>query len=272
MKIALLTDGVYPYVVGGMQKYSFHLARQLAQANHTVYLFHCNESSFDASKLEFFTEAERKNIQSFVIPFPHKSYFPLHYISESRDYSKAIYQQLKPLLKDIDFVFAQGFCAWELLKNKQAGYPPVAVHFHGFEMFQNIPSLKAKVSAYFLRNAVKENLRLADYTISFGGKISEIIKQFVPAEKIWEIPGGIEESWLVSDIKPIGEKLKFVFTGRFERRKGIPELNEAIKQLLPNDNFTFDFIGDIPAEYQMASPLLRYNGKLSSEEEVRKIV
>jgi len=272
MKIALLTDGIFPYVVGGMQKHSYHLLRQLVKNNHTVYLFHCSESSYDATKLELFSEKEKKNIHSCLIPFPHKNYFPLHYIYESRDYSKTIYEKLKPLLKDIDFVFAQGFCAWELLKNKQTGYPPVAIHFHGFEMFQNIPSFKAKLSAYFLRNAVKENLSLSDYAISYGGAITSILKELVPAEKIWEIPAGIENSWLTDNISPVNGKVKFLFVGRYERRKGIQELNQAIKQLLPENNFTFDFIGNIPTEYQITSPLLCYHGKLSSEEEIKKII
>src|SRR6202044_1787021 len=72
--------------------------------------------------------------------------------------------------------------------------------------------------------------------------------------------------------KPVGNKLKFVFVGRFERRKGIPELNKAIEQLLPNDNFTFDFIGDIPSEFRLNSPILTYHGKLSSETEIKKIL
>jgi glycosyltransferase involved in cell wall biosynthesis len=272
MRIALLTDGIFPYVVGGMQKHSYHLAKQLAQNNHTVYLFHCNESTYDANKLEFFTAEERKNIRSFVIPFPHKRYYPLHYITESRQYSGAIYDALLPLLSETDFIFVQGFCGWELLNRKDDKTPPVAVHFHGYEMYQQIPTLKSKLSSFFLRNAVQENLNSTDYTISFGGKITSILKQLVPAKKIWEVPGGIEQEWITESIKPIEDKVKFVFLGRYERRKGIPELNKTIKELLPNNNFTFDFIGDIPEEHKINSALLRYHGKLSSEAEIKKIL
>ena len=272
MKIALLTDGIYPYAVGGMQKHSYHLAKHLAKNGHTVYLFHCNESKYDASKLEFFTEEEKKNIHSFIIPFPHKGYYPLHYITESKLFSKLIYDQLLPLLPEIDFVFAQGFCAWHLLKNKPANCPPIAVHFHGLEMFQHIPQLKAKISSVFLRNAVKQNLELADYTISFGGKLTNILLGIVAKNKIWEIPGGIESIWLTKSIKPVGDKVKFIFVGRFERRKGIPELNKAIEKLLSDNNFTFDFVGDIPEEYKLPSSLLYYHGKITSEIEVKKLL
>ncbi|HWY99343.1 MAG TPA: glycosyltransferase family 4 protein, partial [Bacteroidia bacterium] len=272
MRIALLTDGIFPYAIGGMQKHSFHLAKQLAQNNHTIYLFHCNESKLDVSKLEMFTEAEKKNIRSFVIPFPHKNYYPLHYINESKLYSKAIYEVLKPLLTETDFVLAKGFSAWELLMNKTNQTPPVAVHFHGFEMFQQIPGLKSKISSYFLRKAVKQNLKHANYAISYGGKITPLLKELVSPERVWEVPSCIEESWLTSSMKPVGEKVKFAFIGRYERRKGIPELNKAIQQLLPGNDFTFDFIGDIPGENKIVSPLLHYHGKLSSEEKVKSVI
>jgi glycosyltransferase involved in cell wall biosynthesis len=272
MKIALLTDGIFPYVIGGMQKHSYQLAKQLAQQNHTVYLFHCNESKYDISKLEYFSEEEKKNIRSFVIPFPHKNYFPFHYISESKLYSIHIYKALLPFMPEIDFIIAKGFTAWSLLENKKTDYPPIAVHFHGLEMFQYIPTLKSRISAMFLRIAVKKNLDRTDYAISYGGKISYLLAGLVPKKKIWEIPSSIEPSWLKETVTPMGDKLRFVFVGRFERRKGIQELNIAIKQLLPDGNFSFDFIGDIPEEHKIASPLLRYHGKLSSEKAVQEIL
>jgi len=274
MRIALLTDGIFPYVVGGMQKHAYHLAKQLAKNNHTVYLFHCNESGHDVTKLELFTEEEKKNIRSFVIPFPHKSHYPLHYITESRLYSKAIYNALLPLLPETDFVFAQGFCAWELLNNKTEQTPPIAVHFHGLEMYQSIPELKAKISSFFLRNAVQKNLDLADYAVSYGGNITTLLKQIVPAEKIWEVPGCISDTWLTKEIKPVGTKLEFVFLGRYERRKGIPELNEALKKLLTDTSlsFNFTFIGNIPDEHKVKSAQITYKGKLDNESEIVKLV
>ena len=40
MRLALLTDGVFPHVVGGIQKHSAHLARYLARAGAEVELHH----------------------------------------------------------------------------------------------------------------------------------------------------------------------------------------------------------------------------------------
>ena len=40
MKIALLTDGIPPYVVGGMQQHSYSLAKYLVLNGNEVTLFH----------------------------------------------------------------------------------------------------------------------------------------------------------------------------------------------------------------------------------------
>ena len=37
MRIALLTDGIYPYLVGGMQKHSYNLAKYFAQQKDQLY-------------------------------------------------------------------------------------------------------------------------------------------------------------------------------------------------------------------------------------------
>lgn len=273
MKIAILTDGIHPYVIGGMQKHSFYLVRELARNGHTIYLFHCNESKYDASKLEFFSEAERKRIKSFVIPFPKKTYFPLHYLFESYSYSESIYSALKPFLSEIDFIFAQGFCAWALLNiSMLKPIPPVAIHFHGFEMFQNIPSFKSKFSRYFLQKVVKHNLEKANYAISYGGKITTILGKITDKSKIWEVPAAIENSWPVEKPNPISDKVRFVFVGRYERRKGIPELNKAIEKLSGKTGFTVDFIGDIPEEKRLSYPFITYHGKLSSEGDIKQIL
>ena len=40
MKIALITDGIYPYVMGGMQKHSYFLAKYLAKNKIKIDLYH----------------------------------------------------------------------------------------------------------------------------------------------------------------------------------------------------------------------------------------
>ncbi len=273
MKIALLTDGIYPYVIGGMQKFAYQLVQQLVKSGHEVYLFHCNQSKYDIDKLEFFSEAEKKHIKSFVIPFPHTNNLPFHYFIESRKYAQSLADSLSKVIDEIDFIFVQGFCASALPPmSKRNGFPPVALHLHGLEMFQNSPSLKAGVSKYMFRKEATANLKKTNYTVSFGGKITDILQKFVKKKQIWEIPGGIDELWFTPNAKQAGGKIHFVFLGRYERRKGIIELNAALKMLLPKGGFTFDFIGPIPEEHKINSSLIRYHGQLSGEAEIKAIL
>ena len=46
MKIALITDGIYPYVMGGMQKHSYFLAKYLAKNKIKIDLYHYIASGF----------------------------------------------------------------------------------------------------------------------------------------------------------------------------------------------------------------------------------
>ena len=70
MRIALITDGISPYVIGGMQKHSFYLAKYFAKHQIQVDLIHYNHSDFDIKHLEFFTNEEQSYINSIVIPKP----------------------------------------------------------------------------------------------------------------------------------------------------------------------------------------------------------
>lgn len=275
MKIALLTDGIFPYVIGGMQKHSFYLAKYFAQNNIHVDLYHTNQSNFDIKKLEFFSEDEKKYIRSFVIDFPDLGKMPGHYIRESFEYSKRIFELFKKN-SDVNFIYAKGFCAWQLITEKRKGYKcaPIGVNFHGYEMFQKAPSLKSKLEQYFfLKKPVLFNVRNADFVFSYGGKITGVINSIgVKQEKIIEVPAGIESSWINGNIGKNGKRTKFVFVGRYERRKGIIELNKAIANLLIENDFEFHFVGAIPDDRKIVSEKIIYHGLISDSEKIKLIL
>lgn len=273
MRIALFTDGIYPYVIGGMQKHSFYLAKYMAMNGVDVDLYHTNQSKYDICKLEFFTEEEKKHIHSFVIEPPKSIRFPGHYIRNSYNYSNKIFELFKKNT-EVDFIYAKGFTAWKLLKEKKKGFmcAPIGVNFHGYEMFQKPPSFKARLQLFFLlRSPVLYNIKHADFLFSYGGKITEIIrKRGIKNDKIIEIPTGIEPSWLNESISTNKEKRKFIFIGRYERRKGVPELTEVLKELISEYDFEFHFIGYIPEKLQIKSDKIIYHGSISNGEEIKK--
>src|SRR3954470_15829142 len=112
MRIALITDGIWPYVLGGMQKHSFFLCRYLARNKVHVDLFHYNQSSYDPVKLEFFTEQEKEFIHPHIVEMPPVIRFPGQYIYRSWLHSKRIYQILLPSLDQYDFIYTKGFTGW----------------------------------------------------------------------------------------------------------------------------------------------------------------
>ena len=50
-KIALITDGIWPYVLGGMQKHSYYLCKYFAQNKIEVDLYHFNQSELNINDL-----------------------------------------------------------------------------------------------------------------------------------------------------------------------------------------------------------------------------
>ena len=187
MRIALVTDGIWPYVLGGMQKHSYYLCKYLARQKVYVDLFHYNQSDYDISKLEYFTEEEKAFITSYLVPIPTSFPFPGHYMYDSYQHSKLIFVQIKDKLTDYDFIYTKGFAGWYLIDQKHRGKincAPIGVKFHGYEMFQKPPDFKTLLQHIFLlRKPVRAISQKADVVFSYGGKITEIIKGIGVEEK-----------------------------------------------------------------------------------------
>ena len=280
MRIAILTDGIHPFVIGGMQKHSHYLVKFLVRRGHEVTLVHCvpNGSKVptsDETRAALEIGAEGKlEVLGFV--FPKAGVAPGHYLKESYLFSRNVFNALKEKWSSFDFIYAKGFSAWHLLHEKSKGFPcaPVGVKFHGYEMFQPTTSVKSRLQYWLLRNPVKWNNRHADFVFSYGGKITGIIASLgVEPGKIIEIPTGIEEDWLRKDVvKPTDDVLHFLFIGRSERRKGIRELMQVLQQLSRSESFHFHFIGPIPHSLRVKSASITYHGQLTSREEIQSVM
>ncbi len=278
MRVALLTDGIWPYVLGGMQKHSYYLCKYLAKNGVQVDLFHFNQSSYDIHKLKFFTEEEKKFIRSTVLEFPKSPAFPGHYLYNSYRYSRLIFKTIQNDLSKYDFIYSKGFSAWHLIEQKQKGKincPPIGVKFHGYEMFQNPPDLKTKLQHVFLlRGPVKYISKNADVVFSYGGKITELIESIgVKRKKIIELPSGLEAASVVERAGEIHVPLRFLFLGRYERRKGIEELNRALGDLLSEKGvpaFEMHFVGPIPEDKKIRHSQVIYHGEIRDKDTLKQ--
>lgn len=280
MHVALITDGIWPYVLGGMQKHSYYLCKYLAREKIQVDLYHYNQSSYDISQLEFFSAEERAYIRSIVLDFPTGPSYPGHYLHKSYRYSKRIYEVLKDKLSSYDYIYTKGFTGWYLLLQKQKApqaFPKIGVKFHGYEMFQTPPDFKTRLQHIFLlRKPVRSLSKKADHVFSYGGKITDLILSIgVERSKIIELPSGVESSVIVPAIRATQQPIRCLFLGRYERRKGIQELNQAILNLQANQliqKFEFQFIGPIPEEHRVKLAQVTYHGEIRDKTKLSELI
>lgn len=274
MKIALLTNGVFPFIVGGMQKHSFCLAKNLANIGIDVVIYHYVPMNSIVQDSCF---PDTNHIKVVTVTYPRRRHFIGHYLWESYQYSVAILKEYERSDLSVDFIYAQGLTGWAFINAKNSGktLPPIGVNLHGYEMFQRSIGLRGKLEQCLLRPSFSFVTRQADYVFSFSGKIREIIekKLGVPATKIIEMPNAIDDSWLVKSHLKKNERnqLRFVYIGRYERRKGIIELHKAIKML--GECFCeFHFVGPIPQSVQLRQSNVVYHGLLTDSAEIKEIL
>jgi glycosyltransferase involved in cell wall biosynthesis len=283
MKVALITDGIWPYVTGGMQKHSYYMAKYLAKNKVSVLVyFTTKRTEIDDLKLDkYYTKEELEFLEFVKVEYPKKYSFPGHYIYESYLYSKAVLQEFKKQESSADIVYIQGFSGWALMNylNTEKIKTPTMVNFHGLEMFQKPASTKSIFINAFFRPFVFKNIKLASYVQSLGGELTTILEQIKEKKQIFELGIGIDETWVYkqTEKKKISAKNKikrFVFLGRYERRKGIEELNLVLKQLIEEKKFNayFDFIGPIPASKRLTHPNIIYHGLIKEADGIQNIL
>jgi glycosyltransferase involved in cell wall biosynthesis len=266
MRIALITDGVTPYVVGGIQRHSALLAQHLARLGVRVELYHtdCGSGHRDeACTLKGFPPDTKERITSHFVDFPIPHTFPGHYIVDSLAYSQRVLEQY---LKGprVDFIYAKSFTSWAFLKakRKKVDLPKIVINAHGYEMFQRAPDLQTGMANFLFRPFFRSMSRRADVVFSYGGKITEILnsKVGVRPDRILEIPTGVDANWIRAGVVPVHRPVRFIFLGRHERRKGIEEISRTLRTFNFKGQFTVDFIGPIPIQHQLMMEGVKYHG------------
>lgn len=266
----MLSPGITPYVMGGLQRHSFNLARYLARLGVEVDLYHTDfAEAKHISALDGMTAAEKENIFSIAIPWHRRDRLPGHYIRALKRFSNTAYQQYQKR-PAVDFVIAKSLTAWAFVKAKRYGarLPAVGVNLHGFEMFQPSANIRAGLESWLLRPSFYRHAHEADYLFSYGGRITELIQNRlnISEQKIIEVPGGIDASWLLKEGQAPIRTVRFVFVGRYERRKGIEELQAAIAANPNWQNYAeFRFVGPIPIDQRLTFPHVSYAGPISDD-------
>jgi glycosyltransferase involved in cell wall biosynthesis len=283
MRWLILTDGISPFEIGGMQKHSYNLAKQLLINGETVTLYHCvtrsvklptNEEVFAALGC---SDSAIKLLTVKAFRFPKLGSMPGHYIRESYLLSCLYYESIQEELSGFDVVFAQGFTGWKFIEEKKklkGQTVPIINHFHGLEMFQKTYGWRSAIQKWMLQGVAKWNVVNADATVSLGGKINDILlKLGIPSSRILTISSGVDENWLVKDPLSKAEVPKVLFVGRYERRKGLKELIQAYKQVLKNGKeIQLSIVGPIPNHLKDQQSGLEYYGEINDEFQMKRIM
>ena len=273
MRLAIVTDGIFPYSIGGMQKHSYFLVKFLSKYAE-LDLYHCKNYNQSLSLHDLFPDTHQ-NIHEIAVDFTDTGKWPLHYLNASKNYSKTVFNifEQRPMP---DIVICKGFTGWEFVRQKKNNSEicPVLVNFHGYEMFQESYTIKSKIISSILRPIVRNISKGADYCFSYGGKITELLKDKLGIHEshILEFPSGIESNKVIDYIKDHVGHVKFCFVGRNEPRKGIFELTAAIKGLVQISNWSFDFVGPIPEHLQIKADNIFYHGLKTKEEDITSIL
>ena len=279
MKVLLLTDGIFPYVMGGMQKHSYNLSKHLHEAGVEVHVAHCVYGSDpipSSEEVSGHLGVNPAHIHGFR--FPSSPSFPGHYILNSYRYSAMLYRHFGNLYSVFDLIYAQGFTGLHFIK------PGVShklwVNLHGLEMFQPSYSLKERIQQWMLQRPALKLIRGAARVQSLGGKLTDLLQQKIPNERIVTCGIGIDSSWLQSVENTFSGRpkrgLSFVFIGRNETRKGLHILYDALsilegKGIIP-PKCSFHFIGPIPPSQQLVRPYCTYYGSLREEQAIQQIM
>lgn len=274
MNICLLTDGITPYVTGGMQRHSFNLCEALLKSGNNVTLVHCLSEKSSLPKNEevkaLFENAE--NLTVHTLRFPKYGAMPGHYIKESYQYSCSITSLLKEKFSSFDLIYVKGFSGWDLLQQKKKGKiktGAVLVNFHGLEMFQAPASFGERLKSYLLKSPVKWNLEQADYCVSYGGKITSLLNRIgIPSTKILVIPGAVSDSTMLEK-RNLPTNSKFLFIGRYERRKGVEELMQVVTSM---PDLEISFVGSIPPSKKINRANIHYYGEVKEVNALNKIL
>ena len=235
MKILFLTDGLAPYVIGGMQQHSTMMVKHLAPLVDELTLMHCGcpnqPPSSDNEVLEVL--GSPSNVHVIGLSFVDKSSLPGHYVRASKAYSLNLYNSISKDLNSFDVVYAQGFTGHCFLGKHKC----LVSNLHGLEMFQKSFSLREKLEKRILINLSSEILMKSSFVISLGGKLTDILFTIgVRPNRMIISPNGIAADNILTDSPHNNsgvylEKLHLIFIGRDEERKGLHVLRKAVSNI-----------------------------------------
>ena len=266
MKILFLTDGLAPFVIGGMQQHSTMMVKHLALHVDEITVMHCGypneEPASDSDVLGVLGSPSNVSVIGFV--FNDRSSFPGHYVRASKKYSLNLYNNISNDLSSFDVIYAQGFTGYAFIgKHKK-----LVTNLHGLNMFQKSFTVMEMLEKRILRSISKHILVNSNYSISLGGILTDILIK-LGVKKIIVCPNGIEHRYILESRTKNEGGLMFLFIGRNDKAKGFSMLLEALKMIKTAKNVRV--IGPLP-ENKIRPHLITYLGEIKSKDQIFELI
>lgn len=269
MHVLFLADGLFPFVVGGMQKHSTMLIKHLAPLVDQITVCTCGEiNALPPSKEDIFEElvTSKDNIRLFTCAFEDLGKLPGHYLRASRKLSQT-FLHLAGDLSQYDCIYAQGLTGDAFLKK----HPRVLVNLHGLNMFQPSYSWKEKLGKRIMRPLFAKQIRGAWKTVSLGGKLGDVLEaNGAKRKQVVVLPNGVDDVWLDTPQAQRNTKgTRFLMVGRNDPAKGYHILTAALT--LMDEAVEIHFVGDWP-KLESTHHNLTYHGVVRDKHKVMAIM
>lgn len=212
--IVYVTDGLSPWVIGGMQTVARRHIGWLVEAGYHVTVVHGMAEDVQIDGLDMIR-----------IPWPSSGRVgrlsPWKYANELRRFSRDVgnvIDQVSPAL-----VYGEGPVLTDYLARPRATRVPTVFHPHGLEMYQHMGSRFLDLRVRPLRGLMRLHAMKSDQVISQGGRLTAILQSDlgVPPEKLAHIPNCLPYDFPKASVPRTAQKRRFLFVGRPERRKGL---------------------------------------------------
>lgn len=234
--ILYVTDGISPWVIGGMQAVSRRHIGWLHESGFKVIVV--------ASRADMPTEVDFAH-ELIELPWParHKAWKlnPFNYVGQLKQFSRGVVDVIRRVQPDL--IYSEGPLLYNYLAHLPLHAPPVIFHPHGLEMFQTTGSLLLDIRIRPMRRLVKYHAQQSARTITQGGSLTDILlsKLGLNQGQVAYLPNCIPTGFRFAERSRMHRSGRFLFVGRHEVRKGLPQLLDAMKNVR---GASLDVVGD----------------------------
>ncbi len=225
MRIAIVNHGLFPYLLGGMERHTTFLANHLVELGVEVDVLVPEidpEIASSSQELDF-------HFQIIELPWPKS---PL-WLRSNYLFSCHVRQHL--LSQTYATVYCQGFNGWAYLTDPSRQRRTRCIYNpHGLEMFKTV-GLWQTFKHLPMRYAARVQARHADKVVSLGGHLTEQVRSYLKVDRrrIVVLPNAVDlqyiDSYRQRELKR--RPSQFIFVGRLAANKGIETLCRAFSSL-----------------------------------------